>query len=109
MLVFFRDRDPDSLSLALRVAEWTIDKIQNQSGYIYYRRYSRWLVNGTPTLHWGQATMLCALAGLYKALYQSNRDCGNEGILRVGDHFVSAGLNSEADRRLKAFQRTAGS
>lgn len=67
-LVFFHDRDPDSLSLALKVAKWTIDNMQDESGYFYYRRYSRWLVNKTPTLHWGQATMLCALAGLYKVL-----------------------------------------
>ena len=67
-LVFFRDRDPDSLPLALKVAQWTIEHMQDRSGYFYYRRYSPWLVNKTPTLHWGQATMLCALAGLYKAL-----------------------------------------
>jgi hypothetical protein len=34
----------------------------------YYRRYSRHLVNNTPTLHWGQATKLCALPGLYKSV-----------------------------------------
>lgn len=67
-LVFFRDRDPESLSLALKVAQWTINNMQDRSGYFYYRRYSSWLVNKTPTLHWGQATMLCALAGLYKSL-----------------------------------------
>jgi polysaccharide biosynthesis protein VpsJ len=67
-LVFFRDRDPDSVPLALRVAQWTIEHMQDRSGYFYYRRYSPWLVNKTPTLHWGQATMLCALAGLYKSL-----------------------------------------
>lgn len=67
-LVFFTDRDPDSLALALKVAKWTIDNMQDRTGYFYYRRYSRWLVNRTPTLHWGQATMLCALAGLYKLL-----------------------------------------
>jgi polysaccharide biosynthesis protein VpsJ len=67
-LVFFRDRDPESLSLALRVAEWTIQHMQDRTGYFYYRRYSRLMVNKTPTLHWGQATMLCALAGLYKVL-----------------------------------------
>jgi hypothetical protein len=66
-LVFFRDLDPDSLSLASRVASWTIDHMQDRSGYFYYRRYTSWLVNKTPTLHWGQATMLCALAGLYAA------------------------------------------
>lgn len=67
-LVFFSDRDPESLPLALRVAHWTIENMQDPSGYFYYRRYSSWLVNKTPTLHWGQATMLCALAGLYKLL-----------------------------------------
>lgn len=67
-LVFFSDQDPDSVSWALKVARWTIEHMQDRSGYFYYRRYSRWLVNKTPTLHWGQATMLCALAGLYKSL-----------------------------------------
>jgi rhamnogalacturonyl hydrolase YesR len=67
-LVFFQDRDPESLALALKVAQWTIENMQDSSGYFYFRRYSKWLVNKTPTLHWGQATMLCALAGLYKSL-----------------------------------------
>jgi hypothetical protein len=67
-LVFFHDRDPGNLSLALKVAKWTIDNMQDRTGYFYYRRYSPRLVNTTPTLHWGQATMLCALAGLYKLL-----------------------------------------
>lgn len=67
-LVFFNDRDPENLSLALKVAKWTIENMQDRTGYFYYRRYSPWLVNKTPTLHWGQATMLCALAGLYKLL-----------------------------------------
>lgn len=65
-LVLFRHEDPDSLTLALKVARWTIANMQDQSGYFYYRRYSPWLVNKTPTLHWGQATMMCALAGLYQ-------------------------------------------
>jgi hypothetical protein len=67
-LVLFRKEDPDSLTLALKVAEWTIAHMQDRSGYFYYRRYSSLLVNKTPTLHWGQATMLCALAGLYEWL-----------------------------------------
>jgi hypothetical protein len=67
-LVFFSDRDPESLPLALKIAKWTIEHMQDRSGYFYYRRYSRWLVNKTPTLHWGQATMLSALAGLYRLL-----------------------------------------
>jgi hypothetical protein len=67
-LVFFNDRDPESLPLAIKVAQWTIKNMQHRSGYFYYRRYSGGIVNKTPTLHWGQATMMCALAGLYKLL-----------------------------------------
>jgi polysaccharide biosynthesis protein VpsJ len=69
-LVFFSDRDPEALQLAQRVAGWTIANMQDKSGYFYYRRYSSWLVNKTPTLHWGQATMMCALAGLYKLMQE---------------------------------------
>jgi len=67
-LVFFRDVDPGSVSLALKVAQWTTEHMQDSSGYFYYRRYTPWLVNKTPTLHWGQATMFCALAALYAVL-----------------------------------------
>lgn len=66
-LVLFSDKDPEALDLALLIARWTIKNMQDKTGYFYYRRYS-WLVNKTPTLHWGQATMLCALAGLYDRL-----------------------------------------
>jgi rhamnogalacturonyl hydrolase YesR len=67
-LVFFSDHDSEGLQLASKVAQWTIENMQDRTGYFYYRRYSRWLVNKTPTLHWGQATMMCALAGLYRSL-----------------------------------------
>jgi hypothetical protein len=67
-LVYFSDRDCDSLGLAVRVARWTIRHMQDSTGYFYYRRYAPFVVNKTPTLHWGQATMLCALAALHKAL-----------------------------------------
>ena len=67
-LVFFNDLDPESLPLALKVAQWTIANMQDRSGYFYYRRYSPWVVNKTATLHWGQATMLSALAALYQQL-----------------------------------------
>jgi len=67
-LVFFSDRDPGGLPLALKIAKWTIEHMQDRSGCFYYRRFSPWLVNKTPTLHWGQATMLSALAGLYKSM-----------------------------------------
>jgi hypothetical protein len=73
-LIFFHDRDADSLPLAIKVARWTIRHMQDYSGYFYYRRYSSWCVNKTPTLHWGEATMLCALAGLYRLLSIGTND-----------------------------------
>jgi len=72
-LVFFSDRDPAALPLAVKVAQWTIKNMQDRTGYFYYRRYASWLVNKTPTLHWGQATVLCAFGGLYKQLSNDAR------------------------------------
>ena len=67
-LTFFNDMDDTGIDLAVKVASWTIDNMQDESGYFYFRRYNRLLANKTPTLHWGQATMLCALSGLYQRL-----------------------------------------
>lgn len=67
-LVFFHDEDPDSLELACRVASWTIDHMQDPDGHFWFRRYARGPINKTATLHWGQATMMCALGGLYRSL-----------------------------------------
>ena len=33
----FRDRDPESLDLALRTFNWTIEHMQDASGYFYYQ------------------------------------------------------------------------
>lgn len=53
--------DPSLYALAGKVAQWTISNMQDESGYFYFQRMPM-LVNKTPTLHWGQATMLHALA-----------------------------------------------
>jgi hypothetical protein len=66
-LTLFKDDDSTAIPLAFKIARWTIRNMQDRSGYFYYRRYSRHIVNRTPTLHWGQATMFRALAGLYKS------------------------------------------
>jgi len=67
-LVYFNDLDPDNLPLAVRVAQWTIRQMQDRTGYFYYRCYPAGIVNRTPTLHWGQATMFSALAALLSLL-----------------------------------------
>jgi hypothetical protein len=62
-LVNLQALDGRSIPTATKVAQWTIANMQDKSGYFYYRRYPM-VVNRTPTLHWGQATMLAALSVL---------------------------------------------
>jgi hypothetical protein len=59
----FIDQDGQALPAAVRVALWTIDNMQDPTGYFYFQR-SRRYVNRTPCFHWGQATMVSALASL---------------------------------------------
>ena len=62
-LCFFSDEFPEGLSLAGRVARWTIENMQDSTGYFHYRQYPM-LTSRTPYFHWGQATMFKALAHL---------------------------------------------
>lgn len=62
-LTFFSDLDPEALSLAIKVADWTIDHMQDPDGHFYYRDLG-WVMAKTPMLHWGQGTMFKALAHL---------------------------------------------
>lgn len=62
-LVNLRQYDDASVSIATKVAEWTIRNMQDPSGFFYYRKYPL-ITNKTPLFHWGQATMLAALAVL---------------------------------------------
>jgi rhamnogalacturonyl hydrolase YesR len=62
-LAFFSDVDPESLELATKVAQWTINNMQAQDGHFYYRDLG-WKKVKTPMLHWGQGTMFKALAHL---------------------------------------------
>ena len=66
-LVNLKDYHPDSLNLAQKVAQWTVDHLQDEKGYFYFRKYPL-VTNKTPTFHWGQATMLSALAHLHNAI-----------------------------------------
>jgi hypothetical protein len=49
------DYDESSVDLALRVAKWTIDNMQDNDGHFYYRQYP-FVREKTPLLHWAQAT-----------------------------------------------------
>ncbi|HXJ80465.1 MAG TPA: hypothetical protein VMS64_17525 [Candidatus Methylomirabilis sp.] len=62
-LINLRALHPDSVATAEAVTDWTLSRMQDETGYFYYRKYPL-ITNKTPTLHWGQATMLSALAVL---------------------------------------------
>jgi hypothetical protein len=62
-LVFFSDRDPEALALAMRVARWTIEHMQDRTGYFYYRRYSRSLREQDPNPSLGAGNNAVRLSG----------------------------------------------
>jgi hypothetical protein len=63
----FALEDPSSLDLGKKVAKWTIENMQDQSGFFYYRVHPV-IKAKIPMLHWGQATMFKALALLLQKL-----------------------------------------
>ncbi|MCH2373529.1 MAG: hypothetical protein MK538_05060 [Planctomycetes bacterium] len=67
-LAHFADYDEDSLDLGVHVANWTVDNMQDKSGYFYYRQYPGGVKAKAPMLHWAQATTYRGLALLIFAL-----------------------------------------
>lgn len=67
----FAGNDPHSLGLAEKVANWTIDNMQDRDGHFYYRIYPGGIRAKTPMLHWGQATMYKALVNLLREMPQA--------------------------------------
>jgi hypothetical protein len=63
--------DNSCINIAKRVAGWTIDNMQDKSGYFYYRILPVKKVK-IPMIHWGQGTMFKALAYMVSAT-QGNR------------------------------------
>ena len=55
-LANFSDIDKTILPLAIKVANWTIDNMQDRKGFFYYRQYPLGIKAKTPMLHWAQAT-----------------------------------------------------
>jgi len=63
----FAATENEALDLAVRVADWTIDHMQDKKGFFYYRRYPLATAR-TPMLHWAQATTYRAFALLLSRL-----------------------------------------
>lgn len=72
-LANFAQSDQESLDLAVKVANWTIDNMQDEQGFFYYRQYPL-LKAKTPMLHWAQATTYKALAVLALQLTRATRN-----------------------------------
>ena len=70
-LATMAETNPECLALAMKVAEWTIDNMQAKDGHFYYRDLG-WKKVQTPMLHWGQGTMVKALAVLMNKLTMSH-------------------------------------
>jgi rhamnogalacturonyl hydrolase YesR len=79
-LVNLSEYDQSSIELAKRVALWTIEHMQDPQGYFYFRKYPV-ITNKTPMFHWGQATMLSALAHLVKKLDERLTSSVNESSM----------------------------
>lgn len=62
-LAFCSHDEPSCLELSKKVAQWTINHMQDPKGYFYFRQYP-FIKAKTPYIHWGQATMFKALATL---------------------------------------------
>ncbi|MBN2107878.1 MAG: hypothetical protein JW832_10680, partial [Deltaproteobacteria bacterium] len=58
------DWDSQLLPLAIKVAVWWIENMQDSDGFFYYRQYPLGIKAKTPMLHWAEATMYKALACL---------------------------------------------
>jgi len=61
-IITFSEITPKRLDIALGVAKWTIENMQDGGGYFYYRQYENKRIDKTPYIRWGQAWMLLALA-----------------------------------------------
>ncbi len=78
-LAKFAGFDREAMDLAIRVANWAIDVMQDKRrGCFSFRRYRTGMVDRTPMLHWGQATMYKALALLYSRIRSRRREPGQK-------------------------------
>jgi hypothetical protein len=62
-----RDLDKDAVTLAQKIAAWTIENLRDSRGFFYYQRRRFYTVR-KPYMRWTQAWMLYALARLLEEL-----------------------------------------
>jgi hypothetical protein len=67
----FRDVDIEAVERALCISHWGIEKLQDSSGYFYYRICRGYSIR-IPYIRWAQAWMQRALTQLLYLCYDSN-------------------------------------
>jgi hypothetical protein len=70
-LTNFSTYDGSSLNLALKVAKWTIENMQDRTGYFYFMRYP-FMALKVPMIHWAQGTTYKAMTNLLEKLTGKN-------------------------------------
>lgn len=58
-----KEYHPDYLDFATTIALWTINHMQDKTGYFYYRKYP-FFMNKIPYMRWSQAWMMLAMSEL---------------------------------------------
>jgi hypothetical protein len=71
-LANFSEYDASALELGVRVAKWTIENMQDRTGYFYFMKYPS-MTSKVPMIHWGQATTYKAMATLLKKMTVNQR------------------------------------
>lgn len=59
----FSSYSPDYKAFAIKIADWTIENMQNDRGFFYYRKFKTYTIK-IPYVRWSNAWMLLALSTL---------------------------------------------
>lgn len=72
-LIALRERIPDAVAAAERLAEWSLGEMRDSRGYFYYQKHRSYR-NRLPYMRWIQSWMLLALADLATAAVAAPED-----------------------------------
>ena len=67
----FAEVEESALPLALKVANWTIENMQDKDGHFYYRQYPIGIKAMAPILNWAEVSTYKALTLLMLKLNQN--------------------------------------
>src|SRR5699024_5005825 len=71
MTLYKCERFDNNEELARQVSSWTIENMQDESGYFYYQ-IKKLFKNKIPYMRWSQAWIFCALSYHLREVYGNN-------------------------------------